>query len=410
MSEEAVIGAAEAEPFFSLQLGSNGGVLAPSSFEELDRWIGVEEKYFDWLYARIAQEHPLRSHLTQVRTSRAKATRAQNLLESAPEESRRDLATCAERLKAVFITGGFPHSSTPTARRIESFREESGDVAAIHFATVLLMSPEGGVRIQPASLNEWRAVFEGLIERFHLVTSIPAASDKAALSSFDALRGRAEHLLAEKSQTYEALHRSFEDLSGAIRSERERQGSDFAVAQIERSAEFLKQSSAYKDSMSAIEKTYNEALALRAPAEYWRMKGDGHRLWGWVTGSLTFAGIAAAGLYLGVQIHDVLSGTPKGTAPESWRVATLALVGVFSVWGLRLLVRMFLSHLHLLTDARERVVMVKTYLSLLEGNQLSSKEDRQLVLQALFRPASDGIVKDEALPFSLAEALTRPGK
>jgi hypothetical protein len=54
--------------------------------------------------------------------------------------------------------------------------------------------------------------------------------------------------------------------------------------------------------------------------------------------------------------------------------------------------------------------MTHTYLSLMEGDQLTSKEDRQLILQALFRPASDGIVKDEGVPFSLAEVLTRTGK
>ena len=85
-------------------------------------------------------------------------------------------------------------------------------------------------------------------------------------------------------------------------------------------------------------------------------------------------------------------------------------MGVFAVWGVRLVVRMFLSHLHLASDAAERVVMTRTYLSLLEGDRLSSKEDRQLILQALFRPASDGIVKDEGVPFSLAEVLTRTGK
>jgi hypothetical protein len=54
--------------------------------------------------------------------------------------------------------------------------------------------------------------------------------------------------------------------------------------------------------------------------------------------------------------------------------------------------------------------LTHTYLSLMEGDQLTSKEDRQLILQALFRPASDGIVKDEGVPFSLAEVLTRTGK
>jgi hypothetical protein len=113
---------------------------------------------------------------------------------------------------------------------------------------------------------------------------------------------------------------------------------------------------------------------------------------------------------LGWLIHDLLKSATPGTAPDAWRVAMLVLIGLFAVWGVRLVVRMFLSHLHLATDAGERVVMARTYLSLLEGDRLASKEDRQLILQALFRPASDGIVKDEGIPPSALEFLTRQSK
>ena len=130
----------------------------------------------------------------------------------------------------------------------------------------------------------------------------------------------------------------------------------------------------------------------------------------WITGVLSFGGIATAAGVLGWLIHDLLRTATPGTPPETWRLAILVLISVFAVWGVRLVVRMFLSHLHLSTDAAERVVMVRTYLSLLEGDRLASKEDRQLILQALFRPATDGIVKDEGIPFSLAEVLTRQGK
>jgi hypothetical protein len=47
---------------------------------------------------------------------------------------------------------------------------------------------------------------------------------------------------------------------------------------------------------------------------------------------------------------------------------------------------------------------------LLEGDRLANKEDRQLILTALFRPAADGIVKDEGIPPSMLEFLTRQGK
>jgi hypothetical protein len=96
-----------------------------------------------------------------------------------------------------------------------------------------------------------------------------------------------------------------------------------------------------------------------------------------------------------------------GSTPATWQVAVLALLGLFGVWATRLVVRVWLSHVHLATDAAERVVMVKTYLALGADGMPSADADRQHLLQALFRPASDGIVKDEGIPPSFLEVLTR---
>lgn len=216
--------------------------------------------------------------------------------------------------------------------------------------------------------------------------------------------------MGEKGLAYEALHRDYLGLAEAIRQVAQEHAQSFSMAQGERSEAFTTLKHEHEQAMEALRKTFREELALRAPAQYWVEKRKGHRLWAGVTGFLSFLGIGSAAVGLGWQIHDLLQNTPANTQPETWRLAVLALIGVFSVWALRLLVRMFLSHLHLLTDAGERVVMVQTYLSLLEGDHLTSKEDRQLILHALFRPASDGIVKDEGVPFSLAEMLTRTGK
>ncbi len=143
---------------------------------------------------------------------------------------------------------------------------------------------------------------------------------------------------------------------------------------------------------------------------YWEGKRQTHATQAKWTGGISFAAILGAAVGLGWMIHDLIRPTATGAAPETWRLALLVMVGVFTVWGIRLIVRMFLSHLHLATDAAERVVMTQTYLSLLDGKHLPNDEDRKLILQALFRPTSDGIVKDEGVPFSLAEALTRSGK
>ena len=54
--------------------------------------------------------------------------------------------------------------------------------------------------------------------------------------------------------------------------------------------------------------------------------------------------------------------------------------------------------------------MVQTYLSLLEGGSIPADGDRKLILEALFRPTADGMVKDEALPHVVLDLLTKPTK
>jgi len=39
-----------------------------------------------------------------------------------------------------------------------------------------------------------------------------------------------------------------------------------------------------------------------------------------------------------------------------------------------------------------------------------TEKERELILAVLFRPAATGIVKDDAMPLTLAEAATRLGK
>jgi hypothetical protein len=76
---------------------------------------------------------------------------------------------------------------------------------------------------------------------------------------------------------------------------------------------------------------------------------------------------------------------------------------------LRIIVRLFLSQVHLAADAAERMTMVQTYLSLKEGGSTFKDDDLRLILGALFRPTSDGIVKDDGLPWGALEYLTRDG-
>lgn len=399
----------KAEPLFTLKLGDNGGQLAPTDYAVLTRWIQTEQANWSWLMQRKRGDHEnaLRECVDGLNHAANHASQAQQHLTSNPQHAEQQKEACKSRVEDVFLRRRLPHSSTPLAKRIETFRNEAGDLAASNFAAVLVSSQNGEPRFQPQELNAWRGLIEGLIERFNLHAAVAKGRKQAAEQSFEQLRTKAEQLVNEKTETYEALHRDYDALARTIRVAESDQSTKFNEAQISRHDEFDKLRGKHAEDMESLRKTFREEIALRAPAEYWEKKRVGHRNLAWVTGIASFAGIAIAAAVLGSQIHELLQGTAPNASPESWRIGILVIIAIFLVWGVRLFVRMFLSHLHLLTDSGERVVMVQTYLSLLEGDRLASKEDRQLILQALFRPASDGIVKDEGLPTSLAEALTR---
>jgi Family of unknown function (DUF6161) len=101
-----------------------------------------------------------------------------------------------------------------------------------------------------------------------------------------------------------------------------------------------------------LETLYNEKLALRAPAEYWDDKATHHerrgRLWGFLVGLCFVIGGTAVIVLANALLND--------TRPPLWRIAAVGLLATLVVWITRLFVRVMLSHLHLATDAAERVV------------------------------------------------------
>jgi Family of unknown function (DUF6161) len=412
MSEITTPSPAKALPLFILDLNDNGGRLAPTNHDELIRWIQTEQNFWIWLQQRQYGHHEKfqRDGLTSINEALNAAQLSLQQIQSNLQHSQQQLDLSRDRIQNAFQQCKLPHSSTPLGKRVDAYRKEAGDQAASYFLAVSVSPANGQPQFQASEFPAWRGLFEGLQERFQMPQGATKGKKAAAEQSFDQLRTKAEQLLGDKTEAYDGLHRDYQSLAESIRSAAGGQAAGFETAQVLRQSEFDQLKAAHEQAMEALRRTFREELALRAPAEYWSAKRKGHRRWAAVSGFLSFLGIGVAAAGLGWQIHELLNKTPASTVPETWRLAVLALVGVFAVWALRLVVRMFLSHLHLLTDADERVVMVQTYLSLLEGDHLASKEDRQLILQALFRPATDGIVKDEGVPFSLAEALTRSGK
>ena len=412
MPEIATPPPAKAPPLFTLDLKENGGLFAPTSLNEISSWIQHEVNFWSWLNGSRAggnHDQGIKQAVNQLNQAQNTVNQAPQYRDSNPQHYQNQLEGIRSQLEEAFLRQRLPHSSTPLAKRIEDYRKEAGDHPASFFASVFV-PPQQGHHFQPQELVGWRGVVEGLIERYGLASAPAKGRKHAADQSFEQLRVKAEALLGDKTTAYDALHRGYSDLAEAIKTAADQQKTEFDTAQTKRDGDFGKLVDEHKQQMESLRRTYEEAIALRAPVSYWEGKRQAHTTQAKWTGGISFTAIAGAAVGLGWMIHDLVRPAGAGTAPETWRLALLVMVGVFTVWGIRLIVRMFLSHLHLATDAAERVVMTQTYLSLLDGKHLPNDEDRKLILQALFRPTSDGIVKDEGVPFSLAEALTRSGK
>lgn len=175
------------------------------------------------------------------------------------------------------------------------------------------------------------------------------------------------------------------------------------------------------ESIGRTEATYKEQMKLQAPVEYWQEKGRRHAdalgisrrnlIWFAVVGSVA---LVAGLLILTMIAVDASSKSTADTAIFLKFAAIGAVVTTILFWIGRVLLRIYMSGRHLLSDAEERVAMVMTYLALSNEGKVEAS-DRALVLAPLFRTASDGIVKDDGPDASLTGVMAKmldlkPGK
>jgi len=161
-----------------------------------------------------------------------------------------------------------------------------------------------------------------------------------------------------------------------------------------------------EERLVAVEKTYDEKLALQSAVRYWDTKAKSHKRSAVTWGVISFSVAIGAALLTLLSTKQIF-GEAGFDDVKLYQVSKFALIAVFCVWLMRIVVRIMLSHIHLHTDATERKTMMLTYLSLMRKGQLPEGDSRHLILQALFRPTSTGIIKDDASPPFMAEWLKR---
>ncbi|TXI49460.1 MAG: hypothetical protein E6Q50_06235 [Lysobacter sp.] len=181
--------------------------------------------------------------------------------------------------------------------------------------------------------------------------------------------------------------------------------------------ELIARASEARDSIDAewarMRETYDNALKLSAPRTYWDAKKKEHeriaRNWrkGFFvassTGLLVLATLSSLMIRFWGQVAEPLGA-------HAWIVPVLmtGIPAFMVLWLLRLCGRLWGEHMTREEDARERIVMIETFLALSRSedspNTLADSAQLTLVLGAIFR-AGPGLGSDDSPPAGLLEAL-----
>lgn len=186
----------------------------------------------------------------------------------------------------------------------------------------------------------------------------------------------------QSNQEIELLKSQHDDLVTKSNEQLEKQENDFKSK--------IKE---YEEKLSDIAHTYDNKLALQSSVNYWTNKKISHqKAMKWVgIGTLVLASLTGGGFIWAA--YELLQETI--TQVPVWKLGVMLAISSFGVWLTRLSAKIFISNLHLWTDSAERVTMIQTYLSLLREGSGPKDDERQLILQTLFRPSSTGFVHEE---------------
>lgn len=363
------------------------------TLEELRDWYQREEAAWNWLrQAGPPGQQAWRTIENQRRQLATAMTQAEQVVRGGgdftpnhEQQLRSALPQCSRLIASDSKAGKF----------VLNLKEE-GDPDRAGAAAALLLGQELANLSSPAILRG--ALDVALMEEGITTSSIKAARDayeeQVAQVTTELADLRSQHLelLAETTALRESASKLLESQKEAHDEllTGHRGATDSALDET-------------KEDPSALKATYDAGLALRAPVTYWsRKKAEHKRL------ARNFAWASAAGLLVAVVVFAGLVYwiIPREGDPTLGHVAALAILSAPLLWGERVLIRNLLSNIHLATDAAEREVLIQTYLALARKGW-AKEEELELVLQAIFRPTSTGLVRDDAAPPGWWEFVTR---
>lgn len=160
-----------------------------------------------------------------------------------------------------------------------------------------------------------------------------------------------------------------------------------------------------KEELDNFLSAFKTEIKLKAPVLYWEENKSFHKDRSqkfarliMIVSPVIFGMIAWAG-------WEVLS-----SAQVVWgKIGIIIFSTTLAIWLIRILVRMYLSHNHLEISSQEKIIMTKSYLALLAEGGASAPEERQMILQSIFKSSSTGIITDDGAPPSIIDLINKAG-
>lgn len=397
-------------PFIHLEIPQFSQVINLLTVEDAIDWVNQELERWQWLSSASSSISTLEPHTTdRAHRLRAALNNLGNTVaatRNAPTDAH-NAEQLINALKVLYVDIGLPKGDSDLGHFLAEYHKKYLDIRSISAVMSILVPNTNGNH--SSQIDVMLGVADATLHVRGLTQDIKSFSD-----AFSEQLSRWDNMLTDLHTSKSA---DLESILARISENHSHQQQTYGQYHSDWVA-FRKQSD---DELKALKETYNEHMSLAAPITYWSVRKRYHRCMAWFWGSFFLSSLlaGAAGTIfmsfylLGLHdlIPDAIAPTTQVSINQYWeRLATVGVIFTFTAWLLKVLSRLWLSNLHLATDADERVTMVKTYLAMLKRKTGIKDEDRSLVLAAIFRPCSTGLLKVDPIAHALLDPLGQLGK
>lgn len=382
-----------------LDLGDKGGQFEFKNPDDLNAWLAEEVAKWQWMN-QIPQAQSGPVAFGQIQGQINSLIQQWRQVIDDPTAAQTPIASIKNSIESSVSAQGFWLSSSENGSFLLKLKEERGPTAAAGAYVAL------GGAYSPQNQSLHPQFIDGVIEAFLYKNEIEwsATLHREALEK---LKHQYSGNIADQKRKAEQLAETNELLNSHFSKSLKEKSAQMDQLHEDQIKAFEELTDEHKKNIETIEETYNQKLALLKPVQYWDNRRKGHNKKAIVYAiACTIIGVGLFG-GLGWVAYELFLNIKVGEQPKVWQMGVFAVAAFFAIWIERILVRLFVSNIHLATDAEERVTMLQTYLSIIREGSEFAPDEKLLILERLFHPATDGMIKDDGAPPTFVELLSR---